>query len=84
MSVAKIIDGQTASPEQLLRGRVRHSSVDANGGQDGRENDATGTLNARQIDDAPIAYLDPKCISYRDHSQLATDFEKGYTRSLWC
>ena len=50
LCMAKIIDGQTASPEQLLRGRVRHSVVDAYGGQDGRENDATGTMNASQIE----------------------------------
>jgi hypothetical protein len=67
LCVAKTIDGQTASPEQLLRGRVRHSAVDAYGGQDGRENDATGTLNARQIDDDFIAYLDSNCINYNNN-----------------
>ena len=57
MCVAKIIDGQTARPEQLRQGRIRHSAVDGSGGQDGRENDATGTLNARPIDDAPSLIL---------------------------
>jgi hypothetical protein len=57
LCVAEIIDGQTASPEQLLRGRVRHGVVDAYGGHDGREDDATGTPNALQINNSLIIYI---------------------------